>query len=376
MQTIRAMMRKEFLQVFRTREMIMLLVVLPLIQLIVLGYAITTEVKHLKLVVLDQDNSQISRQLIHAFRHTDRFDFKGYVASEEDVGDYLRRWEAQIAIIIPVHFQRDLRAGKAPAVQLVLDGIDGNAAGIAGGYAAGILKEFVATIAPDLPLQVKKRLRGSVGQVTLRERMWYNLNLDNAFFMIPGLVVVLLTIVPMMLTAMSLVREKEIGTLEQLMVTPLKKHQLLLGKILPFLILTFLEMGGILLVGQWMFQVPMKGSYVLLGLFAFVYLFTTLGLGMFISTITQTQQQAMFASWFVMVFAILMSGFFIPIENMPAALQQLTYLNPMRYIMSAFRDVFQKGSSLWYLREDLIRLTLFGTVIFTAGVLKFHKRLD
>jgi len=260
MQSILAMMRKEFLQVMRTREMIMLLVVLPLIQLIVLGYAITT--------VLDQDNSQVSRQLVQAFRHTDRFDFKGYVTSEEDVGNYLRRWEAQIAIIIPVNFQRDLRAGKAPAVQLVLDGIDGNAAGIAGGYAAGILKEFVATIAPDLPLQVKKRLRGSVGQVTLRERMWYNLNLDNAFFMIPGLVVVLLTIVPMMLTAMSLVREKEIGTLEQLMVTPLKKHQLLLGKILPFLIITFLEMGGILLIGQWMFQVPMKGSYVLLGLFA------------------------------------------------------------------------------------------------------------
>ncbi len=376
MQSIIAMMRKEFLQVFRTREMIMLLLFLPLVQLIVLGYAITTEVKHLKLIVLDQDRSQISRELTQAFETTDRFDFKGYVESEADVGTYLRQWKAQIALIIPPHFQRDLRAGKSPAVQLVLDGVDGNAAGIASGYAAGILKEFTTAIAPHLPFKVKAKLRGSVGQATLRERMWFNLNLDNAFFMIPGLVVVILTIVPIMLTAMSLVREKEIGTLEQLMVTPLKKHQLLLGKILPFLILTFLEMGLILFIGQWVFNVPMKGSYGVLALFAFVYLFTTLGLGMFVSTITQTQQQAMFASWFVMVFAILMSGFFIPIENMPFTLQQITYLNPMRYIMSATRDIFQKGSSIWYLRKDFLFLTVFGIFIFTAGVLKFHKRLD
>ncbi len=376
MQSIWAMMRKEFLQVVRTREMLMLLIVLPIVQLIILGYAITTEVKHLKLVALDQDNSRMSRELVQAFSTTDRFDFQGYVQHEGEVGTYLRQWKAQVALIIPQHFERDVRQGKVPAIQLVLDGVDGNAAGIATGYAAGIIQSYLAAIMPSLPFKILTRTRGKVGQAIPQERMWYNLNLDNAFFMIPGLVVVLLTIVPIMLTAMSLVREKELGTMEQLMVTPLGKHQLLLGKILPFLILSFLEMGLILRIGQWIFDVPMKGSYSLLALFAFMYLFTTLGLGMFVSTITRTQQQAMFASWFVMVFAILMSGFFIPIENMPPFLQQLTYLNPMRYMMSATRDIFQKDSTLWHLRSDLIRLTIFGFLIFTGGVIKFHKRLD
>ncbi len=376
MQAVLALMRKEFLQVARTREMIMLLVVLPVVQLIVLGYAITTEVKHLKLVVLDQDNSPMSRELVQAFQHTDRFDFVGYVEDEVAVGTYLRQWKAQIALVIPPQFHQNVRKGKTPAIQLIVDGVDGNAAGIALGYATGIIQKVVGAVVPTLPWPVKRTYLKASGQVTMRDRMWYNLNLDNAFFMIPGLVVVLLTIVPMMLTAMSLVREKELGTLEQLMVTPLGKHQLLLGKILPFLLLTFLEMGIILAIGQWVFQVPMKGSYTLLALFAFVYLFTTLGLGMFISTITGTQQQAMFASWFVMVFTILMSGFFIPIENMPPALQQLTYLNPMRYIMAATRDIFQKGSTLAHLSQDFWRLLLFGVVIFTAGVVKFHKRLD
>ncbi len=376
MQAILALMRKEFLQVARTREMLMLLLALPLIQLIVLGYAITTEVKHLKLVVLDLDNSSMSRQLVQAFQHTDRFDFKGYLSDEAAVGNYLRQWKAQVAIVIPPQFHQKVRRGKMPAIQLIVDGVDGNAAGIAQGYAAGIIQKVMGDVALDLPWVLKQKRVSKTGHVALLDRMWYNLNLDNAFFMIPGLVVVLLTIVPMMLTAMSLVREKELGTLEQLMVTPLGKHELLLGKILPFLLLTFLEMGGILVIGQWIFHVPMHGSYSLLALFTFIYLFTTLGLGMFISTITTTQQQAMFASWFVMVFAILMSGFFIPIENMPPVLQQLTYLNPMRYIMSATRDIFQKGSSLVYLSGDFLRLLMFGVIIFTAGVIKFHKRLD
>ena len=376
MQAILALMRKEFLQVARTREMIMLLVVLPIVQLIVLGYAITTEVKHLKLVVLDQDNSPLSRTLVQAFQHTDRFDFVGYVQDEMAVGNHLRQWKAQVALVIPPRFHEKVRKGKVPAIQLIIDGVDGNAAGIAQGYAAGIVQTVISNVVPTLPWGVKQSVLSNKGQVLMRDRMWYNLNLDNAFFMIPGLVVVLLTIVPMMLTAMGLVREKELGTLEQLMVTPLGKHQLLLGKILPFLCLTFLEMGIILAIGQWVFRVPMHGSYTLLALFAFVYLFTTLGLGMFISTLTGTQQQAMFASWFVMVFTILMSGFFIPIENMPPVLQQLTYLNPMRYIMSATRDIFQKGSSFSHLYSDFLRLCLFGGFIFTAGVVKFHKRLD
>jgi len=194
--------------------------------------------------------------------------------------------------------------------------------------------------------------------------------------MVPGLVVVLLTVISMMLSAMSLVREKEIGTLEQLIVTPLRKYQLLLGKLFPFLILTFVEMVIIINAAKIIFSIEFVGSQPLLATLASLYLFTTLGLGIFISTITSTQQQAMFLAWFFMVFMLLMSGFLIPIENMPAFLQKITYLNPMRYFIYITRDIFQKGSNVQYLKIDILPMTIYGILIFWGSVLKFHKRID
>lgn len=222
---------------------------------------------------------------------------------------------------------------------------------------------------------MRQLLRG-VHMVNMQERMWYNPNLSPEQYMVPGIVVLLLTIVSMMLSAMSLVREKEIGTLEQLMVTPLKKHQLIFGKVIPFLILAFVEFMVVLQIAQWIFQIEMVGSLPLLSLLALLYLFATLGLGVFISTITTTQQQAMFVAWFFMVFMIIMGGFLVPIENMPPFLQKLTYINPMRYFMYMMRDIFQKGSSLHYLLKDAIPMTAYGVVIFTASVLKFQKRVS
>jgi ABC-2 type transport system permease protein len=211
--------------------------------------------------------------------------------------------------------------------------------------------------------------------VEMEQRMWYNLNLDSPQYMVPGIVIVLLTIISMMLASMSLVREKEIGTLEQLLVTPLRKHELLLGKLIPFLILAFVELGIVLKAAQFIFSIESKGSLFLLAGLAFFYLFTTLGLGIFISTITNSQQQAMFVSWFFMVFMLLMSGLFIPIENMPDILQKLTYLNPMRYFLYIIRDIFQKGATMGYLWIDAIPMTIFGLLIFTFSVLKFQKRV-
>ncbi|MCJ7813736.1 ABC transporter permease, partial [bacterium] len=212
--------------------------------------------------------------------------------------------------------------------------------------------------------------------VQMTERMLYNPTLSSQQYFVPGIVVVLLTILPMMLSAMSLVKEKEIGTLEQLMVTPLKKYQLLIGKLIPFLILSFIELIIVMATGIIIFQIAMNGSYLLLASLALLYLMTTLGLGIFISTITHSQQQSMFVAWFTMVFMILMSGFFIPIENMPSLLQKLTYLNPMRYFMTIVRDIFQKGSSFLFLHKDAIPMTLFGLMIFTLSVLKFQKRIE
>lgn len=373
MQQIYYIIRKEIKQIFRTREMIAIIFIAPLLQMLILGFAITNEVKHVKLIVADRDDSFISRELINSFRNTDRFDFIGYLNSNEEIKDAVQGWRAKMAIIIPLDFERDLQRNLHPEIQLIVDGIDGNTAGVALGYASGIINQFMQEklLRPQQAINLRQ---GHL--VRQEERMWYNINLDNDQYMVPGIVVVLITIISMMLSAMNIVREKELGTLEQLMVTPIKKHQLLLGKIIPFLILTFIELAIVMQVAQLIFSIRMEGSLLLLFGLASLFLFTTLGLGIFVSTITQTQQQAMFVSWFFMVFMLLMSGLFIPIENMPLILKELTYLNPMRYFMYIMRDIFQKGSSFGYLIKDVVPMTLYGLIIFIFSILKFQKRVS
>jgi ABC-2 type transport system permease protein len=373
MQQIYYIIRKEFKQIFRTREMIAIIFVAPLIQMLVLGFAITNEVKHVKLIIADRDNSFASREIVRGFQNTDRFDFLGYMNSNREMKDAIQGWKAQMAIVIPPEFGHDLQRNLQPEIQLIVDGVDGNTAGVALGFAQGIISQFTQNYLshPLRRVNLKK-----VHLVQQEERMWYNVNLDTAQHMVPGIVVVLITIISMMLSAMNIVREKELGTLEQLMVTPIKKHQLLLGKLIPFLFLTFVELAIVMRAAQIIFSIRMEGSLLLLFGLAFLFLFTTLGLGIFVSTITQSQQQAMFVSWFFMVFMLLMSGLFIPIENMPLLVKDLTYLNPMRYIMYIMRDIFQKGSSIQYLLKDAIPMTIYGLVIFTFGVLKFQKRIS
>ena len=373
MQQIYYIIRKEFKQIFRTREMIAIIFVAPLIQMLVLGFAITNEVKHVKLIIADRDNSFASREIVRGFQNTDRFDFFGYMNSNRGIEDAIQGWKAQMGIVIPPEFGHDLQRNLRPEIQLIVDGVDGNTAGVALGYAQGIISQFTQNYLshPLRRINLKK-----VHLVKQEERMWYNVNLDTAQHMVPGIVVVLITIISMMLSAMNIVREKELGTLEQLMVTPIKKYQLLLGKLIPFLFLTFVELAIVMKAAQIIFSIKMEGSLFLLFGLAFLFLFTTLGLGIFVSTITQSQQQAMFLSWFFMVFMLLMSGLFIPIENMPLLVKDLTYLNPMRYIMYIMRDIFQKGSSIQYLLKDAIPMTLYGLVIFTFGVLKFQKRVS
>lgn len=372
MQQILYMIRKEFRQIFRTREMVVIIFIAPILQMAILGFAITNEVKHIKLIIADHDNSFLSKQVRDAFSHTDRFNVIGYETSPAVISEAIQGWKAQMALVIPRHFSRDLQRGLQPEVQIIADALDGNTAGVALGYAQGILGGLTREYWQNSPR--RGQLRG-VHLVEMQERMWYNLDLRNAQYMVPGIVVVLLTIISMMLASMSLVKEKEIGTLEQLLVTPLRKHQLLLGKLLPFLILAFVELGIVLIAAQFIFSIRMQGSYLLLGGLSLLYLFTTLGMGIFISTITHSQQQSMFVSWFFMVFMLLMSGLFIPIENMPEILQKVTLLNPMRYFMYIIRDIFQKGAALPYLMQDAVSMTIFGLLIFSFSVLKFRKRV-
>jgi ABC-2 type transport system permease protein len=372
MQQIFYLLVKEFKQIFRMREMVAIIFGVPLVQMVILGFTITNEVKNVSLLISDQDDSQISREIVRAFGQTDRFNIIAYELDRNKIEESIQSWNAQMALIIPKNFARDFELNTKPQIQILVDGIDGNTAGVALGYAQGILHQAAVNIFMN-PF-VKFNIRSN-HTVNMEERMFYNLNQDNAQFMIPGIVVVLLTIISMMLSAINLVREKEIGTLEQLMVTPLKRYQLLLGKILPFLILTFFELFLVMACAKIIFSIQVHGSYFLLAGLAFLFLFTTLGLGIFVSTITSSQQQAMFISWFLMVFMIMMSGFFIPIENMPDILQKLTYLNPMRYFLYIMRDIIQKGSSLNYILIDVIPMTIYGLIIFILSALNFQKRL-
>ena len=396
MQPILYMLRKEFKQIFRTREMLAIIFVMPVIQMAVLGFAITNEVKHIKLIISDHDNSRISREIADQFSNTDRFNIVGRETDGQVIESQIHGWNAQMALIIPLDFQRDLQRNQQPDLQIIVDGLDGNTAGVAIGYAQGILTEYAAKYLQNprqqaalmaslsassgdgesLQNQLSAAQRNRPHTVSMQQRMWYNLNLDSAQYMVPGIVALLLTIISMMLSSISLVREREIGTLEQLMVTPLKRYQLLLGKLLPFLILAFIEFFVVLQAAQIIFSIHMQGSYVLLGWMTLLYLFTTLGLGVFVSTVTGSQQQAFFLLWFFFVFMIMMSGLFIPIENMPQILQKLTYLNPLRYFIAIVRDVFQKGATAPFLIREALPMALLGLLIFTFSVLNFRKRVQ
>ena len=367
---ILSMIRKEFRQIFRNRQMLFLIFFVPILQLFVLGNAITTEVKHLKLLVVDLDQSQESAALARAFAATDRFELAGRTTDQGQISEEMKAWRVQLALVIPPHFGREMERHLQPQLQLVVDGVDGNSAGVALGYARGVLSGFGQAWAQERGLAP-----AGLHLIHMEEQLWYNHELSSRQYMVPGIVVVLLTLLPMMLSSLSLVREQEIGTLEQLMVTPLTKYQLLLGKLIPFLILSCAELALVTAVAVRFFHIAMEGSYALFGGLAFVYLFTTLGLGIFVSTVARSQQQAMFIAWFFMVFMVLMGGFFIPIENMPPLLQKLTYLNPMRYFMAITRDLFQKGSSLELLLGEAAPMALFGALIFSFSVLRFRKNV-
>lgn len=367
MQRILYLIQKEFRQVFRDRAMIAIMLFAPIVQTIVLGFAMTTDVKNVKLIIFDADNSGPSRELSRRFINNPNFRFVGYAESPAAMHHALDNWQAQIGVFIEYDFGRDLQRGLAPSVQLVADGLDGNSAGISLGYAQGILGEFGQEMTTTPP---------PTAPVVGASRMWYNLDLNSKHYMVPGIIGVLLTLVTMFLTSMGLVREKELGTLEQLMVTPIRSAELIVGKVLPFLLIGLVSANVTLAVAFVVFDLAMAGSYLLLMAVTLLYFMTTLGLGIFISTLVETQQQAMFVSWFFMIFLILMSGFFTPIANMPDFWQKVTYINPLRYYIGMVREIFLKATPLEYMWNQIIPLAIFGVIIISASAMKFHKRVN
>jgi ABC-2 type transport system permease protein len=375
MNAILTTVRKEFWQIRRDKRMLGLSIMAPLIQLVLLGYAATTDIHSIPVVVVDHDRSSTSRELVARFTNSGYFVVDDYLPTVEHIKRPIEHGEAWLALVIPPDFTRRLVAKETPSLQLIVDGSDANTANISLSYATQIVATYSRTIVSNI-----SQLPGGGGvnrsQVIPEVRVWYNPDLKSRNFMVPGVVAMVLMIITMTLTSVGIVKEKESGTLEQLLVTPLKPYQLILGKLLPFVLIGAVDITLVMTVAKFWFEVPFRGSIVTLYGLSGLFVLTTLGLGLFVSTISKTQQQAMMtAQFFIFMPFIFLSGFTFPIENMPTVIQYVTYLIPLRYFIEIVRGVFLKGVGISELWPQALALFAFGIAILTLSVLRFRKRL-
>ena len=372
-----AVMIKELRQAFRDRRMAALLLVAPVVQLTLLGYAVDLEVDRIPTVVCDLDRSSESRQLAAALVADRTFALVGEEPDPEQASRQLTRGEAAVAVVIPVGFARDLARRTPVAVQVLVDGTDPNRAQVA----ANTASQFLAERAVRASLAHLDQAAGAEGQkrrlpqVALLPRILYNPRLESSIYMVPGVAAMVLLVVTTIVTAMGIAREREIGTMEQILVTPLRPSVLLLGKCLPFALVGLVDVWAILMVGSHLFDVPLRGSAALITVATFLYLMTTLGVGIFISTVSRSQQQAILDGFFFIMPAILLSGFMTPIENMPAWLRPLTYLDPVRHYLEILRGCLLKGAGLADVTRQLGALAGIGVVLLALSAARFRKRL-
>lgn len=365
---------KEFLQIRRDRRMLALSLMAPILQLVLLGYAATVDIRMIPMVVNDQDRSSRSRELISEFTNSGYFELSGYAESSDDVDRAIADGSAWVALVIPPDFSRRLLARETAPLQIIADGSDANSANIGIGYASQIVARYSRSITADI---LERNPQFALpGRVSAETRVWYNPDLKSRNFMVPGVVALVLMIITMTLTSIGIVKEKEIGTLEQLLVTPITPAQLIIGKLLPFVIIAAVDVALVIAVARFWFEVPIRGSLALLFALSGLFVLTTLGLGLFVSTISKTQQQAMMtAQFFIFLPVFFLSGFTFPIENMPEAIQYVTYLLPLRYFITIIRGIFLKGVGIAELWPQALALVAFGAGILTLSVLRFKKRL-
>ncbi len=371
---IRQMLIKEFIQVLRDPRLRAMVLVMPVVQLIVFGYAVTTDVRHVRTAVCDHDNSVESRDLIARFIGSGHFDLAANPVSPAEIRNLLDRGTVSAVLQVNRGFGEALRSGRPAPVQVLVDGTDSNSAGLVLDYASRITARF----SQEQVTARSARLQGratSPPQVALETRAWFNENLESRNFFVPGVIAIITMLITLMLTSMAIVREKEIGTMEQIMVTPISATEFILGKTLPFALIGFANVLLVTVVGVFWFDVPIRGSLPLLFGATALYLLTTLGIGLFISTVSQTQQQAMMATFFVYFPAVLLSGFMFPIANMPAVIQWLTIVNPLRYFLVVIRGIFLKGLGANILWPQLLALAVMGVVTLALAVSRFRKTL-
>ncbi len=371
--------RKEFIQTFRDPRMFVLIFIAPIIQLFLFGYAVTTDVNNITLAVMDRDRSLASRDLVRAVLNSGYFTFVGEVDSDREIERALVDTRADVVLVFPERFAERLDRGEAAPLQVLLDGSESNSSGVAASYLQKILFRY-GQERIDVRMD---RLAGLTGRGKRPEpwaspeiRYQYNPELKSSWYMVPGVLGMILLVITMLLTSLAITREREIGTMEQLVVTPIQPYQLLAGKMFPFAIIGLIDVTLILVVAAGHFRLPMVGSIGLLYVATALFLFSTLGLGLFISTLSHTQQQAIFLALMVMMPSVLLSGLMFPIANMPEPVQWLTYANPLRYFLVIVRGVILKGNGLLILAPQFFMLFSLGAFVFTLAVARFQKTID
>jgi len=373
---LKQMLIKEFIQVFRDKRTRFVLFGPPIIQMLIFGYAATFEIHHVPTVVLDLDHSQESRDLISRFTSSPYFDVQRQLTDYRQIGDLIDRGEATVGLEINAGFAQNLRKGQTAPLQVIVDATNSNTALIASGYISQIALAFAQDYQQDRISRISPEIIEKIPSVQLEPRPWYNPDLRSRWFFVPGIIGSLTLVLVVTLTAFAVVREREIGTLEQIMVTPIRPAEFILGKTLPFFLIGLFDVSLIATVGTLWFQVPFRGQILVLFAGAILFLLCMLGVGLLISTVSSTQQQAMVTAFFFIMPAITFSGFGFPISTMPQWLQYLTYLSPLRYFLIVLRGTYLKGVGMAILWPQMLAMAALGISLLTVAVLRFHKALD
>jgi ABC-2 type transport system permease protein len=369
-----SIIRKEFIQILRDPRTLVIILLIPIVQLFLLGYAATTDVKNVPLSVWDQSRSSASRALITAFKEADYFVIAYDLDSEAEIQQLIEEGKTSAVLVIPPDYAQNVLKGNA-SVLVILDGSDSTSGATALSMARLIGQSYGTKLMSEQAMRSGKGLMVSA-PVEVRTSVWYNPDLISAHFMIPGVIGMILYAITTILTATAIVRERERGTIEQLIVTPIRSWELLVGKLLPYVVLAFMDTFEVLIIGHWWFGVPVRGSLALVLLASGLLLLSSLGIGLFVSTLANTQQEAMLTVFATLLPSIFLAGFFFPIQAMPFVLQIISYAVPLRYFLTAIRALLLKGVGLAAIQNEMLALTLFGVVIMAAAALRFRKRLD
>lgn len=370
MRTILYLLQKEFIQVFRNKAMLPIIFIMPLVQMLILVYAATMELKKVDITVVDLDLSETSTRLTAKFEASTFFHLTRAQLSPAETDQILLKGKTDLVVTFPQGFEKDLKRNDQASVQILVDAINGSAAELSNAYLQTVIANYNQKIRAEM-MGVPKFTPPQ--QVSVIPAYWYNPELNFKFYMAPGVLVILVTIIGLFLSSLNLVREKELGTIEQLNVTPIKKYHFIIGKMMPFLIIALLDLSFGLLVAKLVFGLPFRGNILTLYVFTSAYLFLVMSMGLFVSAISDTQQQVLFVSFFFLIVFIIMSGLFTPVESMPAWAQNLDRINPLYYLIRIIRNVVLKGSGLFDMARELISLLVFGTIMFSLAVWRYRK---